>query len=637
MNKFYLMCLTCFISLSAGAQTEPPTVDPVMPFGKIDKVDLEATSCDFEPDANAEILFDKGSLGVYIGTHLSFDRHTRIKIFNDKGKNEANIHLQYYATGDVENIGEIQAETINLNNGNIEFTKVDNSLIYRRMVDKYRMEISFSFPNVKPGSVIEFKYSRISRISDVPNWYFQNDIPTRYSEINTTFPEELTYSSLVQVHHPFMVSSPSKRAMAYEPSLTDEPYMTSIKDNADKILFQLTALKTESVYAHANDTWKKVGLEIDEYDGFGGQFGKSLKGESLIIAKAKKLADNNEKIAYIFNEVKNTMKWDGFNESVVNDGTSAAWDKKTGNSTEINLILYRLLKKSGVTVYPMLVSTKRYGKVNRTYTNADQFNKTVVYAPFDNDFYILDATGKYNVYNQTPEDLLNGTGFYFDRDEDKFELINIMDNAPVRKTISLTAEIKPGGKMSGTAHINSYGYNRISDAERYTRDGEKKYLEYLTGNDNNLKVSALKMENMAIDSLPLAQSIDFNIDLPGADENYIYFNANLFSLMHTNPFINENRHTNIDFGFCNNYVVNASFKMPAGYKIDAMPANTTMSLPDGSINFKRVLAQEDGVVAARFVISFKRSTFLKEDYPGLHDFYKKMYEMLNEQIVLKKI
>jgi len=46
--------------------------------------------------------------------------------------------------------------------------------------------------------------------------------------------------------------------------------MSSIKDNADKILFQLTAIKTQSVYAHANDTWKKVGLEIDEYDGLGG-------------------------------------------------------------------------------------------------------------------------------------------------------------------------------------------------------------------------------------------------------------------------------------------------------------------------------------------------------------------------------
>jgi hypothetical protein len=637
MNKFYLMCLVCFISLSAWAQTEPPTVEPVMPFGKINKVDLEATSCDFEPDANAEILFDKGSMGVYIGAHLSFDRHIRIKIFNDKGKNEANIHLNYYAQGGVENIAEIQAETINLNNGKIEFTKVDNSQIYRRMVDKSRMEISFSFPNIKPGSVIEFKYSRISRLSDVPDWYFQNRIPTRYSEITTAWPEEVTFSSLVQVHHPFMVNSPDKKAIAYEPSLTDEPYMTSIRDNADKILYQLTAIKTSNVYVHANDTWKKVGLEIDEYDGFGGQFSKGLKGEGEIIAKTKKISEYNDKVASVFNEVKNTMKWNGINESVVNDGISTAWDKKTGNSTEINLILYRLLKKSGVTVYPMLVSTKSYGKVNRTFTNADQFNKTVVYAPFDNGFYILDATGKFNIYNQTPEDILNGTGFYFDRDEDKFELLNIVDNAPVRKTISINAEVMAGGKMTGTAHINSFGYNRVSDAERYAKDGEKKYLSYLTDNDNNLKVSALKVENMQADSLPLAQNLDFTIDLPGTDENYIYLNTNLFSIVHSNPFINETRHTNIDFGYCNNYVVNGTYKTPAGYKIDAMPANVNMNMPDGSITFKRIIAQENGVISARYLISFKRSLFFKENYAEIHDFYKKMHEMLNEQIVLKKL
>jgi hypothetical protein len=28
--------------------------------------------------------------------------------------------------------------------------------------------------------------------------------------------------------------------------------------------------------------------------------------------------------------------------------------------------------------------------------------------------------------------------------------------------------------------------------------------------------------------------------------------------------------------------------------------------------------------------------FTKDEYPGIRDFYKKMYEMLNEQIVLKK-
>jgi hypothetical protein len=38
----------------------------------------------------------------------------------------------------------------------------------------------------------------------------------------------------------------------------------------------------------------------------------------------------------------------------------------------------------------------------------------------------------------------------------------------------------------------------------------------------------------------------------------------------------------------------------------------------------------------RYIINRKRTFYTKEEYTGLFQFYKKMYEMLNEQIVLKK-
>ncbi len=59
-------------------------------------------------------------------------------------------------------------------------------------------------------------------------------------------------------------------------------------------------------------------------------------------------------------------------------------------------------------------------------------------------------------------------------------------------------------------------------------------------------------------------------------------------------------------------------------------------MPDKSITFKRIVAEQDGDILVHYTIDYKRSLFLKDEYPSIHDFYKKMYEMLNEQIVLKK-
>jgi hypothetical protein len=76
--------------------------------------------------------------------------------------------------------------------------------------------------------------------------------------------------------------------------------------------------------------------------------------------------------------------------------------------------------------------------------------------------------------------------------------------------------------------------------------------------------------------------------------------------------------------------------MPPGYRSDALPKNVSMLMPDQTITFRRLIGEQDGIIMVRYLIDFKKSVFFKENYPELRDFYKKMYEMLNEQIILKK-
>jgi hypothetical protein len=67
-----------------------------------------------------------------------------------------------------------------------------------------------------------------------------------------------------------------------------------------------------------------------------------------------------------------------------------------------------------------------------------------------------------------------------------------------------------------------------------------------------------------------------------------------------------------------------------------MPKSVSMLMPDQTISFKRIAGEQDGSIMVRYVIDFKKSMFFKENYAELHDFFKKMYEMMNEQVVLKK-
>jgi len=55
--KRLLLLITATISGLIAIAQSPQTVPTTQSYGKVDKADLELKACDFEKDANAEILF----------------------------------------------------------------------------------------------------------------------------------------------------------------------------------------------------------------------------------------------------------------------------------------------------------------------------------------------------------------------------------------------------------------------------------------------------------------------------------------------------------------------------------------------------------------------------------------------------
>jgi hypothetical protein len=653
MKKIYALFLLAAVALQLKAQTETPS------FGKVDIADLEMKECSFEKDANAMYLLDKGEVYFDQNFEIVQEIHQRIKILNEKGKGEADIHLEYYGGNKLEDLTGLQAQTINLVNGKVEITKVDKKSIISQVVDKSRLSISFSFPNVQAGSIIEYKYRwTTSAWGNFPSWYFQSKIPVRYSQITTNIPEYFYYKTITHTSRAYdknvhkqesksvggggepLIFTETKdiRGMSNIHSLANEPFMTSREDNLESLKFQLTTFSPPKGFVNSlNDTWPKVGGVLADDEDFGKQLKKKLAGEETIISAAKLLKNDKEKINYIFNQVRNAMKWNGYNVWYTNEGTAKAWEKKVGNSTEVNLILYHLLKESGINVFPMIVSTKEHGKVNIAYPGLRQFNKTIAYIPVDSTTtYYLDATDKYQSFNEIPEDLLNSYGLYVNKADKVYDMVFINREAPVRHVTFINAEIKKEGKLEGTAMINSSSYEKIKFTRLFKTDGEDKFKEFLRDNDNNLKVSAVSLENLEVDTLPLMQKADFKLDLVASDGDYIYFSPNLFSSLRTNPLLSENRFTDINFGCKNNYLISGLYKIPAGFKTEGLPKNISLVMPDQSISFKRIAVEQDGVISIRYNVDFKKTVYFKENYADLREFYKKMFEMLNEQIVLKK-
>lgn len=490
--------------------------------------------------------------------------------------------------------------------------------------------------------MIEYHYTLVHAVaSNFPAWYFQNEIPTRYSQFSTFFDSSLKFNALKKISKPFYIDTTLTQehiwAMNNMPSSKKEAYMRAPDDARESIALLLTTVNFGGQVTTLDDNWSSIGRRLANEKDYYKELDQRLEGESKLLSAAADLKTDDGKIAYLFNTVKNAIEWNGMESWGPKDGIKAAWKKKSGNSAEVNAILYHLLKRSGIKAYPMLVSTRENGLLEPQFTNVFQINGLVTFIPVDSiKCYVLDATNKYNTYNQIPFNLLNSYGLCLNKEADKYDMFFIEERLPARENFLMTAEIGTDGKMRGQGQIVSSMYNKSDEVKLFKTAGEEKFKQYLTGNDNNIIVSNLKMENMGVDTLPLKQSFDFTDDLNNS-ENYLFLNPDMFIPFHDNPFLSETRNAEIDFGYKGGRIINSRIKLPEGYKVESIPQNINIVAVDKTMRFQRSLELQDGYVTLHYEMSYKRSRYSTLEYADLREFFKKMLELLNEQIVLKKI
>lgn len=624
--------------------------DPNLPaFGTVDKSELEMKQCDFDEKAEAMVLIDDGIL-EYGGTDLDFKRRVRIKIFNNKGLDWANVHLQYRSERNEQTISGIEAQTYNLDaNGNVVVTKVDKKLVYEKKINKKYSEKVFTFPDVKPGSIIEYKFKHTG--VGLLDWYFQRSIPVRYSHFVTDFPTELDVRVTPFCSHQYesdrketSTSIVRTYTMSKVPAFRDEPFIVNEDYYRDRLETKLVAYTINGVKRSRMATWIEVIKFLMEDEDFGVQLKKNIPRTADLDEKLKTITSPYLKMKTIYKYVQDNMQWNEYTGIWALDGVKSAWKDKKGTVGEINLILVNLLKDADLDAHPVLVSTHDNGIVNTvdagTYESPGflQFDKVMAYVKIDNKTYVLDATEKDMPAHLIPPDVLATQGLVIEK-IDTWEwgwktLWN--DGLSAKNTIAVTATIDETGKMKGTATIGSYDYAKQRRAA-LVKKGKDKYIEnFITASNPLISADKVDFQNAEADSLPLVQTIDFTQQL-AATGDYNYFSANILTGLEKNPFVADQRFSDVFFGYNQSYVIVGNFQIPDGYEFSELPKNIKMIMPDTSIAISRISQVNGGNnLQFRITLDFKKPVYPADQYEQLHEFYQRLFDMLNEQYVFGK-
>ena len=624
--------------------------DPHLPaFGSVDKADLEMKECDFDDKSEAMVLLDDGQLEYVYGSGMVLQRRVRIKILNDKGLDWANVHLKYKSERSTQDISGLEAQTYNLDpGGNIVVTKVDKKLTYEKKINKKYSEKVFTFPEVKVGSIIEyrFKHQGIGLI----DWYFQRSIPVRYSHFVIDFPSEIEVNVIPNCSREYNQTNDEKStrtvrtySMSEVPGLKDEPFMLNKDFYMDHLETKVIALTVNGRRVSFVTNWIQVIKDLMQDEDFGIQLKRNIPRTSDLDDMLKNITDPYQKMKIIYKYVQKNMQWNEYYGIWAMDGVRSAWKDKKGTTGEINLILVNLLKDADLTAHPVLVSTHDNGVVNTTDPGTEiepgflQFDKVMAYVEINKNVYVLDATEKETPADLFPPDVLATEGLVIEKLEtfDWGWRTLWKSDLAAKSFIQVSGQIDERGNMAGEATITSADYARLNRLP-VAKEGKDKFIEkYITAGNVGMKVDEVTFENLNSDSLPLIQKIKFN-QLLNSSGDYKYFSVNILSGLETNPFVADNRSSDVFFGYCQNYVLVGSFMLPDGYEVEALPKNIRMIMPDTSISISRMSQVSGNTLMTRVILDFKKPVYPANQYPEMHEFYKALFDMLNEQFVIRK-
>lgn len=665
--KSFIICLIVLTDINVYSQE--------LELGKVTIAELEEKHHPKDTAAVAAILFKKGvttfEYSEEYGFLLQTIVKTKIKIYKKGGYDWANKSIQYYvASSPKEYISFSKAVTYNLVNGAIEKTKLKSDGEFEEKVNKYRNRKKITMPNVKEGSIIEYEYTIRTPNDEHPrDWDFQTAIPINYCEYKVGIPEYYTYNSYTKGFLPLKVTkdiknkginftfkerssglSPSttftterlnylENSTTYQienvPALKDESYVNNIDNYTSTLVQELAMVKfpNRNLKSYSTD-WKAVTKTIYDYQDFGQELDKTGYFEEAIGPLIAAGNTPEQKIAAIFNYVKQNVKWNGSHGFYCEDGVKTAFKNKKGNVGEINLMLTAMLRFAGFDANPVLVSTRENGIA--LYPSRTAFDYVIAAIEDPKGLLLLDGTAVHSLPNILPTRDLNWFGRLIRKDGTSTE-VDLMPKVHSNDAITMNYSVGPTGKVEGKLRRMQTNYNAMLFRNQISSENQDAYLEKFENEHSKIEIEEYSRTNEKELHLPVTEVFSFKgSNLCEVIQDKMYITPMLFYTYKENPFKQETREYPIDysFPFIDKYTINV--QIPEGYTVETIPASINLSMLDELGTFKFLTNVSGNIIQVAVQHQVNVSIIGADYYPMLKEYYQKMIEKMNEKIVLKK-
>lgn len=651
MRQRFFILLFCFSSILYSQKYD---------LDRVTVSELEEKEHPLYPDAEAAVLFEKGSVRIVYDKSTGFSLETevlcKIKIYKSEGFKYATVQKSYISDGNRESVSFSKAFTYNLVNGKVEKTRLKSDGEFIEKLNKNFSVKKITFPGVKEGSIIEYRmFIKSGNLDRVIPWGFQKQIPVNHSHFSTVFSDYITYSKNLKGYYSPTINTSKSSAKVYsgnssndfqeipetkteyileniEP-IDEEDYVYNIANYASILNHELASYQFPNLsQKNFSNTWQDVAKFVNDHDNFGKELRAKNYFENDVQAVLLGVTDKNEKVKKIFEFVKNKLQWNKSYGVFCDDGVKKAYKNNTGNVSEINLILTAMLRNSGFNANPVLLSTRTNGVP--IFPSVNAFNYVACGVEVDNKILLLDATDELATIDVPPLYIRNWIGRMI-KDDGSLTEIDLSPDKLSRYQKLMNITLSPSGEITGIFKGNFTDYAAFFERRRYIKKSVEDNIEQIENRYKGIEVENLEFSNIDNIYEPFGVQFDFKTNsLTDVVGDKLYISPLLFLATSASPFTKEDRKFPVDFPYPYQDKFMIYIEIPEGYKVEFIPENQYIKMEGDMVGFRYMASQNGNRIQIVLQEDFNANIIDAVHYKNLKNIFEKLIQKENEKIVL---
>lgn len=593
----------------------------------IDEIIASAPGAEEYPSDDDVALVKNAHYTVYDGRASEYKEELLIRVLNDKGVEwYSNVNITYFSN---QSLNIEKALVIKTDGSKIEGEINESQIVFKSLEKNDFVYVRYKLRNHNKGLLSGhfWEVYNLSSFQPVKKFKLSVLIPENDSLIIKTFnmDESPTRTKVVGASKLLVWEKENIPAMEYE------YYMPTVFDLGPNIYFSTL------------DNWNLIGKWYFDITRSKIREHFEIKNKVAELFEGKENLSANEKIRLVYEFITKEISYvyvPFLQSEFVPQKASDVLTNKIGDCKDVVTLFIAMLKEIGINSNYVLVRTIDEGRLFNAPAGMF-FNHVIATTYLDGKNQYYDLTAKDYPCFSLPE-VLDGV-LALEIKEEESEPFYMESDDIINNHIKRITKVVINEDLSATVNINSFKRGESAVVMRSLYKGIsydqriKKLTEILSTDLSNYTVNTFNIDNL--DMLTTEIPYDFNLTLNGfmnKTGNYGMFKIPWSDALYQNTALSYNKreYPYIIYSLPNS-LENIEIELPKGYEPVELPENISLSCNNASCSITYEI--KNGIIKANREFRLLNRSVTSENYASYKEFYNKVMETENVQILLKQL